>query len=95
MQSLPVPVVTSLIACCWLQSSIYLFIYLKFHDAVKVVSIHKSNRFGIKNWSLFFFFFVRVKFDKFWLEEYDFDLYKEFLMEKKNPQIYKIFEEQF
>jgi len=36
-----------------------------------------------------------VKFDKFWLEEYDFDLFKEFLMEKKNPQIYKIFEEQF
>jgi hypothetical protein len=29
-------------------------------------------------------------FDKFWLEEYDFDLYKEFLMEKKLPKSTKI-----
>jgi hypothetical protein len=26
-----------------------LIYFFKFHDAVKVVSIHKNNRFGIKN----------------------------------------------
>jgi len=30
-------------------------VFFKFYDAVKVVSIHKHNIFGIKNWPMLFF----------------------------------------
>jgi hypothetical protein len=52
------------LADCSPFSFFFKLIYLKFYDAVKVVSIHKSNRFGIKNWSVFCFFRVWMKFQQ-------------------------------
>ncbi len=34
---------------------LFLCLFFKFYDVIKVVNIHKSNRFGIKNWPLFCF----------------------------------------
>jgi len=82
---------------------IYLFIYLKFYDAVKVVSIHKSNRFGIKNWSVFLFiylflffifyflFFRWVKFStNFGLKNMILTCIKNFSWKKNYPNLQKL-----
>jgi len=32
-----------------------IYLFFKFYDAIKVVNIHKNNKFGMKNWPMFLF----------------------------------------
>jgi hypothetical protein len=34
---------------------LFFYFFFKFYDAIKVVNIHKNNKFGIKNWPMFLF----------------------------------------
>jgi hypothetical protein len=80
---------SSRLPACLLLTAVLLFIYLYLF---KFSFMMQWKWWAFRTGQCSLFFLCGWNFNKFWLEEYDFFdiLYKEFLMEKKKPQICKI-----